>query len=76
METLPKESRLVLALKALKKDSKLSIRKAATICEVPKTSLRDQRARKQPRSELPANSWKLTDLEEKGLLEGVLDLDT
>ena len=75
IETLPKESRLVLALEALKKDSKLSVRKAATIYKVPETSLRDKRAGKQPRSELPANSRKLTDLEEKVILERVLDLD-
>jgi hypothetical protein len=31
MESLPKESRIVLALEALKKDSKLSVRKAATL---------------------------------------------
>ena len=60
IETLPKESRSVLALETLKKDSKLSLRKAATIYEVPETSLRDRRAGKQPRSELPANSRKLT----------------
>jgi hypothetical protein len=75
MESLPRESRLVLALEALKKDPKLSVRKAAKIYEVPESSLRDRRAGKQPRRELPANSRKLTELE-KVLLERVLDLDT
>ena len=75
METLPKESHLVLALEALKKDSKLSIWKAATIYEIPKTSLHNQCTGKQSQSELPANSQKLTDLEEKVILERVLDLD-
>ena len=76
MEPLPKESRMVLALEALKKHPELSVRKAATLYEVPESSLRDRRARKQPRREIPANLRKLTNLEEKVLLERVLDLDT
>jgi hypothetical protein len=75
MESLPKRSRVILALEALKKDPKLSVRKAATIYAVLRTSLHRRRAGKQPRCELPANSRKLTDLEEKVLLERVLDLD-
>ena len=76
MEPLPKESRIILALEALKKDPKLSVRKAAALYEIPETSLRHRRAGMQPRHELPANLRKLTDLEEKVLLERVLDLDT
>jgi hypothetical protein len=75
MESLPKESRIILTLEALK-DPKLSIRKATTIYEIPKSSLYNRYARKNLRCELPANSRKLTDLEEKVLLERVLDLDT
>ena len=76
MESLPKESRIILALEALKKDPKLSVRKVATLYEIPRSSLRRRRAGKQPQRELPANLCKLTDLEEKVLLEKVLDLDT
>ena len=76
MESLPKETRIVLTLEALKKDPKLSVRKAATLYEIPESSLRARRAGKQPRHEIPANLRKLTDLEEKVLLERVLDLDT
>jgi hypothetical protein len=76
MESLPRESRLILALEALKKDPKLSVQKAATIYEVPESSLCDRRAGEKSRREIPANSRKLTDLEEKVLLERVLDLDT
>jgi len=75
MESLPKESRIILALEALKKDPKLSVRKAAAIYDIPRSSLGDRRAGIQPRRELPANSRKLTDLEEKVILERVLDLD-
>ena len=76
MESLPKESRMILALEALKKDPQLSVRKAATLYEIPESSLRDRRTGMRPRCEAPANSRKLTDLEEKVLLERVLDLDT
>jgi len=75
MEPLPKESRMILALEALKKYPNLSVRKAATHYEIPESSLRDRRTGKQPRCEIPANLRKLTDLEEKVLLERVLDLD-
>ena len=76
MESLPKESRMILALEVLKKDPQLSVRKAATLYEIPESSLRDRRTRMRPRCEAPTNSRKLTDLEEKVLLERVLDLDT
>jgi hypothetical protein len=76
MEPLLKESRIFLALETLEKDPKLSVRKAATIYEIPESSLRYRRAGKQPRHEIAANLRKLTDLEEKVLLERVLDLNT
>ena len=76
MESLPKESRMVLALEALKKDPKLSVRKAATLYKIPKSSLRARRAGKQPRHEIPTNLRKLTNLEEKVLLKRVLNLST
>ena len=46
MESLPKESRMILALEALKKDPTLSVRKAATTYDIPESSLRDRRAGK------------------------------
>ncbi len=76
MEPLPKESRIILALEALKRNPKLSMRKAAAIYEIPKSSLYDRYTRKQPRREIAANLRKLTDLEGKVLLKRVLDLDT
>ena len=76
MESLPKESRIILVLEALKKDLQLSVRKVATLYEIPRSSLQDRRTGKQLRGEIPTNLRKLTDLEEKVLLERVLDLDT
>jgi hypothetical protein len=48
MEPLPKESRIILALEALKKDQKLSARKAAAMYDIPKSSLCDGRAGTEP----------------------------
>jgi hypothetical protein len=75
MDPLPKESRIFLTLETLEKDPKLSVRKAATIYEIPESSLRYRRARKQLHHEIAASLRKLTDLEEKVLLKRVLDLD-
>jgi hypothetical protein len=66
---------MILMLKALKEDPKLSVRKASTLYEIPESSLRDRRTGKQSRCQIAANLRKLTDLEEKVLLERVLDLD-
>jgi hypothetical protein len=46
MESLSKEGRINLALEVLRKDPKLSVRRAATIYEIPRTSLRHRRAGK------------------------------
>jgi hypothetical protein len=75
MESLPKESRMILALEALKKDPQLSVQKAATLYKILESSLRDRRTGMRPRYEVPANSRKLTDLEEKVLLKSVLNLN-
>ena len=64
MDSLPAESRMILALRAMEKDPKLSLRSAATIYKVPPMTLSDRRAGKPARRDTPANSRKLTDLEE------------
>jgi hypothetical protein len=46
MESLPKETCIVLILEALKNDPKLSVQKAATLYEIPKSLLRARRAGK------------------------------
>jgi hypothetical protein len=75
MESLPKESCIILTLKGLQKDAQLSVRKAARIYKIPETSLRHRRAGKQLRYEIATNLQKLTNLEEKVLLKRVLDLN-
>jgi hypothetical protein len=46
MESLLKESRIILTFKALKKKPKISIRKATTIYETPEISFRRRYTRK------------------------------
>jgi hypothetical protein len=75
MESLLKESRMILVLEVLKKDLQISVRKAATLYKILESSLRDRRTRMQLRCEAPTNSRKLTNLEEKVLLKRVLDLN-
>jgi hypothetical protein len=75
MESSSNESRLILALEALDDNPHLSVRKAATIYSVSRTTIHAQRAGRPSRCDKPANLRKLTDLEEKVLLERVLDLD-
>jgi hypothetical protein len=74
MDQLSAKSRLILALEAIQKDNNLSIRRAAKIYNVAATTIRDRRAGKPARRDIPANSRKLTDLEEKAIVEHVVEL--
>jgi len=68
MDSLPKESRLTLAIKALKNNLKLTFRYAVTIYNVPPITLSTRRDNRPARRDIPANSRKLTDLEEKTII--------
>ena len=76
MESLPDESRVLMALKAIQNSHKLSIRAAAKIYKVPATTIRDRCNGRPTRRETPANSRKLTDLEERAIIQYVLELGT
>jgi hypothetical protein len=76
MESSSKESRMILALEAMKNNPYLTIRAAAKLYEVPRTTLQTRCAGVQSRRDIPANSTKLTLIEETVLLETILDLDT
>ena len=64
MESSSTESRTILAIEALKKDLKLSVRRAARIYEIPEATLRYRRVGRRVRRDMSANSRALTDLEE------------
>jgi hypothetical protein len=75
MESSLTESRIILAIEALKKDPTLAVLSAAAIYKVPRTTLRRHYAGKPSRRDVSANSRKLTDLEETVLIQRILDLD-
>jgi len=62
------EANLILALEALQNDPKLKLYKALEIYSVPYATLYDWRAGWPARRDIPANSRKLTDLEEKTII--------
>jgi hypothetical protein len=74
MESTSNESRIILAIEALKNDPKLTERAAASIYNVPRTTLADRRAGKLSRRDMTANGRKLTNLEENVLLNRIIDL--
>jgi hypothetical protein len=70
------ESQVILALQALENDPKLSLRAAARIFSVDPMKLSCRRHGQQSRHDIPANSRKLTDLEEAVIVQYILDLDS
>ncbi len=76
MENLPKESRLILAIRAMDHDPKLTARGVAKIYTVPLTTLLRRRKGVTARAETSPNSMKLTELEEKTIVDYILDLDS
>ena len=74
MSAIPVEAKVVLALEALKKDSKLSVRAAAKIYSVPYTTLYRRRAGRPPRRDTTPNSKKLTKSEEEAIVQYIIEL--
>ena len=74
MDSLPVESRITLALEALKKTPKLSLRDAAQIYHIPPSTLSNRRASRLIRRDIPANLRKLTDLEEQTIVQYIVEL--
>jgi len=74
MATASYEARINLALGALRKDPKLKVRAAAEVYDANKDTLRNQRDGKPSRYDIPANSRKLTDLEEQTIIQYIIEL--
>lgn len=74
MEAIPYESRVNLALEAIQNDDRLSIRAAAKIYNVADRTIRRRRVGKRARRDIPANSHKLTDLEERTIFQYIIEL--
>ena len=76
MDSLPAEAKVILALEAIKKDKKLSIRAAAKIYNVPATTIRHRRDGLTARRDAVPNSKKLAQLEEEAIVQYVIELAT
>ncbi|KAM9874243.1 transposase [Verticillium dahliae] len=76
METPSKESQLILALQAMERNPELSMRRAADIFNVPKTTLRRRRNGTPSRRDSPPNSANLNEGEEQAVIRYILDMDS
>ena len=76
MESSSNESRLILALKALKNNHNLSVWAAAIIYNIPRTTLRDRRAGCNSRRNIIPPLKNMTETEEQVILRRVLKLDS
>jgi DDE superfamily endonuclease/helix-turn-helix, Psq domain len=76
MQVQTNEARIILAIEAIRSCRKLSIRAAAKLYNVPKTTLSDRMAGRTSRSETKANCHKLTELEEEVIIRKILDMDS
>jgi len=76
MPSTSNEAKIILALQALEKDEKLSVRATAKIYRVARKTLGHRRAGKPTRRDIPANSRNLTDLEEQTIVQYVVELYT
>ena len=74
MPSTSKEDMIVLALKALERDAILKVNTAAKIYGVDRMTLTRRRDGKPARCDTPANSRKLTDLEEKTIVQYIIEL--
>ena len=75
MSNQSKEAKISLAIKALRTNPKLKIFKAAKIYDVPHTTLRDRMNGAPFKAEIRPQNRILDELEEKVLLEHIVDLD-
>ena len=70
------ENNIILACQAMEKDPKLSARAAAAVYNVDFSTLCRRRRGQSSRQDSRTNSRKLTDLEERTIVQYVLNLDT
>ena len=76
MESSSYEARVNLAIEAIRINEKPCLRAAAKIYHVKIGTLRNRRAGKPSRCDISPNLRKLTDLEEKTVVEYIVDLTT
>ena len=75
LESLSKEEETKLAFQAIKKPQELSVRRAAIVYKVPRTTLQQRRARTQSTRNTHPKSSNLTKAEEQTLVQYIRKLD-
>ena len=70
------EARLILAIQAIRNNPNLRVTTAAELYDVRRTTLTDRLAGRPARCNIPANSRKLTDLEEETIVRYITELCT
>lgn len=68
MQIQTSEPPIILAMEAVQSSSKMSIRRAAVLYDVPRSSLTHRLAGRTPRNETKANCHKLTEVEEEVII--------
>ncbi len=74
MPATSKEARVILALEAVQNDNQLSLRAAARLYNIPYNTLHDRHAGKPARRDTTPKSRRLTDSEEKAIVQYVFEL--
>ena len=74
MATPSKRARMLLALRATENSQDPNILAISKAYNVPEATLRHRRAGRPSRRDIPANSRKLTDLEEKTIVQYIIEL--
>jgi predicted transcriptional regulator len=72
---IEQEGRILIAIQAIKKQEKLSIRQAAEIYNIPYTTLYARLHGRKNRVESRANSTKLTEIKENSLKQWIISMD-
>jgi hypothetical protein len=76
MSVITQESKIILAIEAIRTSKKLSRRKAAKLYEVPFSTLNDRMNGHLPLPERRPANIKLSKLEEEVIIRNILDIDT
>ena len=74
MSSTSKEARIILTLKTIQNNNKLSLRVTAKLYAIPELTLRSRRAGISARRDTTPNSRRLTDSEEKAIVQYILEL--
>ena len=74
--SIEQEGRILLAITAIQKQEISTIREAARLFNVPRTTLQRRLAGHTTRAETRANGHKLTEIEEESLVQWILSMDS